>query len=352
MSAASPSAPTEEAAVLAAVRGGDEAAFGALAERYRRPLLAHCYRMLGSVDDAEDLVQETFLRAWRARATFEGRSLFRTWLYRIATNACLNALDRAPRRVLPQDVAPPVTAGADAADARAEPAWAPEIPWLQPLPDELLEPVAPREGEPDAAVVARETIELAYVAALQHLPPRQRAVLVLRDVLDWSARETAALLDTTTPSVNSALQRAKATMRARRPADQPAPAADALADAERALLRRFVEAWERDDPGALAALMREDARWAMPPAPLWFDGRAAIEQLLGLFPPGWQGRAFRLLPIGANHQPAAAAYLRMPGDPVYRLVSLHVLRVEGDRIADITTFSPELCRAFGLPDAL
>jgi RNA polymerase sigma-70 factor (ECF subfamily) len=337
--------------LVAAAVAGDEAAFGALAERYRRQLRVHCYRMLGSVDDAEDLVQETFLRAWRARASFEGRSLFRTWLYRIATNACLNQLERAPRRVLPQDVAPPVTAGA--AGARDEPPWAPEVPWLQPFPDELLAPAAPRAAEPDAAVVARETIELAYLAALQHLPPRQRAVLVLRDVLDWSARETATLLDTSAHSVNSALQRAKATMRARTPSGQHDRApATAPTEREQAMLRRFVEAWERDDADALTALMREDARWAMPPAPLWFDGRAAIEQLLRLYPPGWQGRAFRLVPTGANRQPAAAAYLRAPADAVYRLTSLHVLRIDDDRIAEITTFSPELCRAFGLPDTL
>src|SRR5687768_6558536 len=174
--------------------------------------------MLGSFDDAEDLVQETLLRAWRARGGFEGRSLFRTWLYRIATNACLNALEKAPRRVMPQDVAPPVTADSDPSGARAQPPWAPEIPWLQPYPDTLLEPAAPPGSEPESAAVARETIELVYLAALQHLPPRQRAVLILRDALEWSAQETAALLETSVASVNSALQRAHATMRARLPA--------------------------------------------------------------------------------------------------------------------------------------
>src|SRR3954467_9060825 len=165
-------ARSEEAEVVAAIRAGDAAAFAALAERYRRQLHVHCYRMLGSFDDAEDLVQETLLRAWRGRAGFEGRSLFRTWLYRIATNACLNALERAPRRVLPQDVAPPVTATTDASEARAQPAWAPEIAWLQPYPDRVLEPTAPSEEEPEAKLIARETIELAFLAALQHLPPR------------------------------------------------------------------------------------------------------------------------------------------------------------------------------------
>jgi RNA polymerase sigma-70 factor (ECF subfamily) len=167
-----PKTDIEVVAVLAAVRTGDASAFTALAERYRRQLRVHCYRMLGSVDDAEDLVQETFLRAWRGREGFEGRSLFHTWLYRIATNACLNALERTPRRVMPQDVAPPVTASTDASEARAEPPWAPETPWLQACPDHLLEPAAPSETEPDSIVVSREAIELAFLAALQHLPGR------------------------------------------------------------------------------------------------------------------------------------------------------------------------------------
>src|SRR4051794_2093940 len=166
-----PAARSEQAAVLAAVHGGDDAAFASLTERYRGQLQVHCYRMVGLYDDAEDLVQETFLRAWRGRAGFEGRSLFRTWLYRIATNACLNALERNPRHVMPSDVAPPI------ADPHAEPHWTREIPWIEPFPDRLLEPAAPSESEPDAMIISRETIELAYLAAIQHLPPRQRAVL-------------------------------------------------------------------------------------------------------------------------------------------------------------------------------
>jgi RNA polymerase sigma-70 factor, ECF subfamily len=347
-----PATLTEEA-VVQAVRAGDEPAFTALVERYRPQLQVHCYRMLGSFDDSEDLVQETLLRAWRGRASFEGRSLVRTWLYRIATNACLNALERAPRRVLPQDVAPPVTAATPASEARAQPAWAPEIPWLTPYPDSRLELAAPSEGEPEATAISRETIELAYLAALQHLPPRQRAILLLRDVLDWSAKETAALLETSVASVNSAHQRARATMHARRPAgraDQTPPPQPT--DQERAALGTFMEAWERADAGALTALLREDARWAMPPAPLWFDGRAAIVRLYELFPINWQGRGFRMLPTAANRQPAAAAYLRPPGEPTFRLSALHVLRIEGGEIAEVTTFSPELCRAFGLPPTL
>jgi RNA polymerase sigma-70 factor (ECF subfamily) len=304
--------------------------------------------MVGSADDAEDLVQETFLRAWRGREGFQGRSLFRTWLYRIATNACLNQLQRSPRRVRPQDVAPPVTAATETSEARESPPWAPEIPWLQPYPDHLLE-----GSDPEAAAVSRETIELAYLAALQHLPPRQRAVLILRDVLDWSAKETAALLETTVASVNSALQRAKATMVATRGAAVPEDGATASQPdaAAREALRRFIEAWERDDAHALTALLREDARWSMPPAPLWFDGRGAIERLFRLYPIGFQG-SFRMVPTGANRQPAAAIYLRAHGDETYRLTGVHVLRVQGDRIAEITTFSAPLCKAFALSQTL
>jgi RNA polymerase sigma-70 factor (ECF subfamily) len=331
----------------------DEAAFTALVEPYRARLQVHCYRMLGSVDDAEDLVQETLLRAWRSRASFEGRSQLSTWLFRIATNACLNALERAPRRVLPQDVARPVTASTDASEARATPPWAPEIPWLQPIPDTWLQLVAPSETEPEAMLVARETIELVFLAALQHLPPRQRAILILRDVLDWSARETASQLDMSVASVNSAHQRARATMRARRPAGRSEVTPRAKpSEPERAILQTFMEAWERADSALLTSLLREDARWAMPPAPLWFEGRAAIELLYRLFPIDWQGREFRMLATAANRQPAAAAYMRQAGESSFRGAGIHVLRIEGDQIAEITTFSPELCRAFGLSPTL
>ena len=343
----------EEAEVLTAVRGGDAPAFAALAERYRRQLQVHCYRMLGSFDDAEDLVQETLLRAWRGRAEFEGRSMFRTWLYRIATNACLNALERLPRRVMPQDVAPPVTAATDMSEARSEPPWAPELPWLQPCPDHVLEPAAPPESQPDSAIVSRETIGLTYLAALQHLPPRQRAALILGDALGWSATEIAGLLDTTVASVNSALQRARDTMRARLTAGtrDPTPPTTAPTDEERALLQRFMAAWEQPDTNALVALLREDVRWAMPPAPLWFHGRAAVARLFQAFPPGRLG-AFRMMATAANRQPAAAAYIRAPGAAAFRLVSLTVLEIEGGAIAAMTTFNPALLRPFQLPHEL
>jgi RNA polymerase sigma-70 factor (ECF subfamily) len=363
---------SEEAAALAAARAGDQRAFAALAERHRRALRVHCYRMLGSFDDAEDVVQETLLRAWRARAGFEGRSLLRTWLYKIATNLCLDALARAPRRVLPQDVVPPVTAATPASEARAAPAVAREIAWLGPYPDSELEAppgwaaedagsrlAAPAAAQPEALVAARETVELAFLAALQHLPPRQRASLILADVVGWSAAEVAEQLEVSVASVTSALQRAHQTMRAHQLSAGPAGAAPVgraalgrAADEERAALRVFMAAWEQGDVAELTRLLRDDARWAMPPARLWFDGREAISRLLALYPPHWQGRAFKMAVTGANRQPAAASYLRGPGEAAYRFTGIHVLRVDGGQIAEITTFAAELCAAFRLPREL
>jgi RNA polymerase sigma-70 factor (ECF subfamily) len=220
------------------------------------------------------------------------------------------------------------------------------VPWLQPYPDALLDQPAPADVEPEAQLISRETIELVFLAALQHLPPRQRAVLLLRDALDWSARETAGLLETSVASVNSAHQRARATLRVRQ---RPSPAPS---EAERATLHTFMQAWEKADAAQLTSLLCEDARWAMPPAPLWFDGRAAIARMFDLFPIDWQGRAFRVLATAANRQPTAACYLRWPGEPAFNLCALHVLRLEGDQIAEVTTFSPELCRGFDLPPSL
>ena len=293
------------------------------------------------------------LRAWRGREGFEGRSLFRTWLYRIATNACLNALESAPRRAMPQDVAAPITAATPASEARATPPSAPEVSWLQPYPDELLDLPAPSADQPEAVAGTRQTIELAFIAALQHLPPRQRAILILSDVVGWSAKEIAELLELSVASVTSTLQRAHATMRTKLPTGRRewAPTAP-VTDAQRALLQRFMLAWEASDPAQLTSLLREDARWAMPPAPLWFDGRAAIGNLLRLFPPSFGGRRFKMVATGANGQPAAAAYLLQPGDGAYKFSSLVLLRVEAGEIAELTTFSAALCAGFGLPATL
>jgi len=343
----------EEQAALAAARAGDQAAFAALAERHRRALRVHCYRMLGSFDDAEDLVQDTLLRAWRGREGFEGRSLFRTWLYRIATNACLNALERAPRRAMPQDVAAPVTGATPASEARSTPPSAPEISWLQPYPDDLLDVAAPGEDQPDAVLEGRETIELAFVAALQHLPARQRAILILSDVVGWSAQEIADLLELSVPAVTSALQRAHATTRARLPAGRQGWApSEPVTGEQRKVLQKFMQAWEAGDATQLTSLLREDARWAMPPAPLWFDGRAAIANMLRLYPPTFKGRRFKMVATAANRQPAAAAYLLQPGESTYRLSAVLVLRVEAGEIVELTTFSAELCPGFGLPPTL
>jgi RNA polymerase sigma-70 factor (ECF subfamily) len=327
---------------------GDKAAFGALVERYRHELQVHCYRMLGSFEDSEDIVQETFLRAWRRRASFsfDGNSSIRAWLYRIATNACLDVLRGRPRRVVPQELAP-------AADPAASPSPPDDLPWLQPYPDRLLEAIAPAEGEPASVVVARETIELSFLAAIQHLPPRQRAVLILRDVVGWSAKETARLLETSVVSVNSALQRARATLRERLPERRTDWRASSVpSEEERELLRRYVDAHERTDVDALAELLREDAILTMPPLPTWYAGREAI--LIAAqkgFDPAFGH--IRSVLTGANLQPAAAHYLRAPGDSAHRPLALDLLRIEGGRVVEISTFVyPELFPAFGLPPTL
>jgi RNA polymerase sigma-70 factor (TIGR02960 family) len=322
------SGPPEE--LVAAAKGGDESAFAALVEPHRRELHVHCYRMLGSFEAAEDQVQETFMRAWRGREGFEGGPLFRAWLYRIATNACLDELRRSERRV------PALHSFRD-------------VPWLQPYPDRLLDDVAPREAEPDAVLVARETIELTFIAVIQTLPPRQRAVLILRDVLEWSARDTAALLEMSVPAANSALQRARQAVQELRPAERLERSAEDLTEDERRLLQGFIDTHERGDAAAAAAMVADDIRITMPPHPFLFEGRAAMASLLDrAFGPETPGD-WLLLPTRANRQPAAASYLRQPGDSEYRAFKLDVLRVEGRVIAEVTTFDASLFDAFGLP---
>jgi len=317
-------------------------------EYHRRELQVHCYRMLGSLEDSEDLVQETFLRAWRSREPFaaDGRFSLRAWLYRIATNACLDVLRTRSRRVMPPDVVP-------AADPRVPPAPPADLPWLDPYPDRLLEGVAAPEDDPEALVVARETIELAFIAAIQHLPPRQRAALIFRDVVGWSANETAALLETTVASANSALQRARATLRDRLGERRTEwGTGSAPSTEERDLVRRYLEAHERADIDALAALLREDVRLAMPPHPTWFDGREAILAAMRAgFDP--QFGSLRAVVSGANRQPAIARYLRAPGETEYRAIVIDVLRFECGQVAEITSFpEAELFAAFGLPPRL
>jgi RNA polymerase sigma-70 factor (ECF subfamily) len=341
--------PARDAAVAAA-KAGDESAFAALVELHRSELQLHCYRMLGSVDDAEDLVQETFLRAWRGRSGLqsEHRPAFRAWLYRIATNACLDALQRHPRRVLPSQIGPPV-------DPTAPPLAPVDLPWLQPYPDHLLEGIAPSDEEPEAVIVSRETVEIAFLAAIQQLSPRQRAVLIVRDVLGWSAKETAALLEASVASVNSLLQRARAAMKQHLPARRVDWAADASAR-ERAVLERFMAAFDRADLAAFAELLREDARGTMPPHPGWHDGRDAIVTAVGYgfdpSSPQFLGE-WRAVATGANLQPTAAFYLRRPGDSEFRAFAIDLLRIEDDKVVEITSYSGEkVFAAFGLPPTL
>jgi RNA polymerase sigma-70 factor (ECF subfamily) len=340
----------EDPAVVAAAVAGDEAAFAVLVDRSRNELRVHCYRMLGSFDEAEDLVQETFLRAWKHRDGFAGRATFRAWLYRIATNACLDVLGGRGRRVLPHHVAPP----SDPAHPRPPRT---DIAWLQPFPDRLWEPPAPSDAQPDAVVVARETMELAFLAAIQHLPPRQRAVLILRDVLGWPAKQTADLLEGSVASVHNALRRARATLKEHLPARRLdwAPSTEPTAR-ERAVLRRYMDAVGRADLAEVAELLAEDVRATMPPYPMWFQGRAAVVGSLAaswdVDSPAYVGR-FRLLPTGANGQPSVAGYLRAPGTDTYRATAISVLRIEHDRITEMTAFhDPTLFTAFALPTVL
>ena len=311
----------------------DQAAFEARVGPYRRELHVHCYRMLGSFDEAEDLVQETLLRAWRARESFQGQQLFRAWLYRIATNACLDALRRSKRQL--------TALGSFA-----------EVPWLQPYPDRLLDELAPPEEQPDAVVAARETIALAFLAVVQLLPPRQRAVLILRDVLEWSAADTAACLEMSVPAANSALQRARATLQERAPGTETwAARATAPTPEESDLLARFIDAHERHDTVASIAMLREDIRVTMPPHPMVFDGLEAIRGLMTEAFAMSDVGAWRLVPTRANRMPTAASYFRGE-DGVHRAFKLDVLRVEGGAIVEITTFGPDLFPQFGLPETL
>ncbi|MFF4348609.1 sigma-70 family RNA polymerase sigma factor [Streptomyces sp. NPDC001530] len=318
-----------------------EGDFAALVESYRRELRVHCYRMSGSYDDAEDLVQETFLRAWRARDGFAGRASVRTWLYRIATNTCLDFQRRTARR--PQRYEP--LPGMNHGDGAEPPV---RITWLQPYPDEDLPST---EDQPDTAAVSRETLELVFLAAIQHLPPRQRAVLILRDVLGLAAAETAEALEMTVASVNSALQRARPTLRDHLPRRRTDWTAEADAR-EREVLKRYMAAAERLDLTEVATLLSEDITLTMPPNPFWFVGREAITDFLrtSLDPASTMFLGhWRHLPARANGQLAAGGYVRRPGTTVYRAQVLDVLRFEGDRIVEITSFEPHLFPAFGLP---
>jgi RNA polymerase sigma-70 factor (TIGR02960 family) len=310
----------DKAAFIAAARSGDAARFALLTERHRRELQVHCYRMLANYEDAQDLTQETFLRAWNKRESFKGSAALRTWLYRIATNACLDFLDKRKDRT----------------PAPAEPSDS-EVLHLQPYPDRML------PEDPQESVVARETIELAFIVAVQHLPPRQRAVFVLREVLGWPASKAADALDLTVASVTSALQRARVTMREQLPGhrlDWRSPATHELSSEERRVVKSYLDAHERNDLDGLTSLLRDDLRFAMLPDPgtVLRTAEDAVDGWVsgGLFQRGhddWRGIATTV-----NHMPAAALYLRSPDDPEYRLFAIAVLRVVDGKIAELTGF--------------
>jgi RNA polymerase sigma-70 factor (ECF subfamily) len=328
-------------------RAGDEAAFRALTEPYRREIEVHCYRILGSLQDAEDMVQETFLAAWRGLERFEGRSSIRTWLYRIATNRCLNALRDASRRpgdaMGPPDLPPDPPAPTRIGDPL----------WLQPYPDVLLDAIADGAPGPDQRYEAREAVALAFVAGLQQLPPAQRAVLVLRDVLGFRAAEVAAMLDTTEASVNSGLQRARSALDTRLPSIGRERAPLPQSAHERALVGRFADAFEGGDVDAIVALLTDDAWLTMPPAPLEYQGPEAIGRFLSTVPAGGELQRFRLVATRANGQPAFGFYIRDAQCPIVHAAGILVLTLEGDRISALTCFhDTSVFPWFGLPRVL
>jgi RNA polymerase sigma-70 factor (ECF subfamily) len=331
MSTAPTTSPAQERELLRAARGGDEAAFGRVIEPYRGELQAHCYRMLGSVHDAEDALQDAWLRAWRALSGFEGRSSLRSWLYRIATNTCLDVISRRPKRVLPIDYGPP----ADPHDGPGEPLV--ESVWVEPYPDEKLG-LEDGYAAPEARYEQREAVELAFIAALQHLPANQRAVLILREVLGFSAKETAETLDTTTASVNSALQRARATVDDRLPEQSQQATLRSLGDDGLAeIVDGYVDAWQRGDVETVVGMLTEDASFSMPPLRTWFGGHDAIATFLGGWPMSGQWR-WRPLRVRANGQEALAFYAWDEKTGDYLPFALNVLTLRGGQISDVTAF--------------
>ena len=326
----------DKTAFIAAARSNDTARFALITERYRRELQVHCYRMLANYEDAQDLTQETFLRAWNKRESFKGHAALRTWLYRIATNACLDFLDKRNDRT-------PVPAELPGAGS--------EVCYLQPYPDRML------PEDPQESVVARETIELAFIVAVQHLPPRQRAVFILRDVLGWPAPKAADALDLTVASVTSALQRARVTMRERLPdrrLDWRSPAKHELSKDERDVVKSYIDAHERNDLYGLMALLRDDLRFAMLPesGTLTVTAKDAVDGWVsgGLFQRGHDD--WRCIAATVNRMPAAALYLRTPDDPEYRLYTIAVLHILDGKIAELTGFDATDKPWLGLPETL
>ena len=348
---------TTERELIAAARAGDEDAYRRLVEPRHAELHAHCYRMLGSVHDAEDSLQEALLRAWRGLPRFEDRSSLRAWLYKISTNTCLDELARRPKRGLPVDFGPSADAGAAPGAPLAE------TTWIEPYPDTALES---GYAAPGARLEQRESVELAFVAALQHLPALQRGVLIMREVLGFSAQEVADALDTTVPAVNSALQRARKTVDERLPDESQQPTLRALGDAGvREIVERYMRALDRGDVGALVAMLAEEASWSMPPMPGWYRGAAAVGAFLAEYP---CAERWRHLPASANGQPAVGCYMWDDEREGFFAGVLDVLTLRGSRIVAVTGFvapwvyrrfgelpglmTPEAFRRFGLPDEL
>jgi RNA polymerase sigma-70 factor, ECF subfamily len=328
---------------IEAARAGDEDAFRRLVEPHQAALRAYCYRMLGSVQDAEDALQDALLSAWRGLPRFEGRSSLRSWLYRIATNACLKTIERRPKRVLPVDFGP----AADPHDDPASPLV--ESLWVEPFPDDRLGDDLAR---PDAVYEKRESVELAFIAALQHLPARQRAVLLLREVLGFSGGEVAAALDSTPEAVYSALQRAHSAIERLPDRSQQATLSTLGHVRLRRLVDRYVEAWERGDVDELAAMLTEDAAMAMPPRPTWYQGRDAVAAFLRAWPLAGDLRS-RLIPTSANGQLAFGHYTRGGETGNYLAHGVQVLTLRGDEIETMTVFlTPEALATFGLPDEI
>jgi RNA polymerase sigma-70 factor, ECF subfamily len=355
---ASPGPSTRERSLLQAAREGDESAYRDLVEPYRSELHAHCYRMLGSVQDGEDALQEAMLRAWRGLSRFEGRSSLRSWLYRIATNTCLDAIAKRPKRVLPVDYAP----AADPHDGPGKPLV--ESVWVEPYPDEVLA-VEDGYAAPEARYEQRESVELAFIAALQHLPAMQRATLILREVLGFSAREAAESLETTVAAVNSSLQRARKAVEERLPEESQQSTLRSVDDEElREIVETYVDAWERGDADTIAAMLADEAIIAMPPMPTWFRGRDAVHAFLTdwAFAKRWAAarsrfeagaRRVRLIPVRASGQLAFGSYSWNEERGAYTPTALQVLTMDGARIAEIDGFvTPDAFSRFGLPERL
>ena len=315
-------------------------------ERYRRELLAHCYRMVGSVHDAEDLVQETYIRAWRAFHGFEGRSSLRTWMYQIATNTCLTALQSRSRRPLPTGLGAPASDPSGALESR------PEITWLEPMPDRLVAGAGTAPEDPEATAVTHDSIRIAFIAALQHLTPTQRAVLILRDVLNWRAAEVASALDTTVAAVNSALQRARAHVEKLAPADEASSHLDADDPEVRAKLERYVAAFEAYDIDTIVEMLTTDAIWDMPPNTGWYQGNETIGTLIATQCPAKRAGDMRLVATTANGQPAYGLYMRSEDGRMLPF-QLQQLTVGPHGVERVTAyFDLRLFETFGLPAEL